>query len=108
MGRIIKLLTVHEILDVEHVQNLKRALFPPPALGETEGPEFRLTFEQGIEQSRLLAAFYRDAADIAGCAFFDAGSVVKTSPLDGVHLDAENTRAIGKAVAPIVRDILDL
>lgn len=80
----------------------------PPALGETEGPEFRLTFEQGIEQSRLLAAFYRDAADIAGCAFFDAGSVAKTSPLDGVHLDAENTRAIGKAVAPIVRDILDL
>ncbi|MEP7455548.1 SGNH/GDSL hydrolase family protein [Phyllobacterium sp. SB3] len=80
----------------------------PPALGETEGPEFRLTFEQGVEQSRLLAEFYRDAADFAGCAFFDAGSVAKVSPLDGVHLDAENTRAIGKAVAPIVRDILDL
>lgn len=80
----------------------------PPALGETEGPEFRLTFEQGIEQSRLLAEFYRDAADFAGCSFFDAGSVAKVSPLDGVHLDAENTRAIGKAVAPIVRDILDL
>jgi lysophospholipase L1-like esterase len=80
----------------------------PPALGATEGPEFRLTFEQGVEQSRLLAEFYRDAADMAGCAFFDAGSVAKTSPLDGVHLDAENTRAIGKAVAPIVRGILDL
>ncbi|EJM98043.1 SGNH/GDSL hydrolase family protein [Phyllobacterium sp. YR531] len=80
----------------------------PPALGETQGPEFRLTFEQGVEQSRLLADFYRDAADFAGCVFFDAGSVAKVSPLDGVHLDAENTRAIGKAVAPIVRDILDL
>ncbi|MHC1549021.1 SGNH/GDSL hydrolase family protein [Phyllobacterium sp. K27] len=80
----------------------------PPALGEAQRPEFRLTFEQGIEQSRLLAEFYRDAADMAGCAFFDAGSVAKTSPLDGVHLDAENTRAIGKAVALIVRGILDL
>jgi lysophospholipase L1-like esterase len=80
----------------------------PPALGETGGAEFRQTFEQGIGQSRLLAEFYRDAADIAGCAFFDAGSVARTSPLDGIHLDAENTRAIGKAVAPIVRDILEI
>lgn len=83
-------------------------IMSPPALGGAEGPEFRLTFEQGIEQSRLLAAFYRDAAEEAGCAFFDAGSVARTSSVDGVHLDAENTRAIGKAVAPIVRDMLEL
>ena len=80
----------------------------PPPLGETDGPEFRLVFEQGIEQSRLLAAFYEDAARQADCAFFDAGSVAKTSPVDGVHLDADNTRAIGKAIAPIVRGILDI
>jgi lysophospholipase L1-like esterase len=80
----------------------------PPALGETGAPDFRLTFGDGIEQSRLLAGLYKDVAELANCAFFDAGSVAKTSPLDGVHLDADNTRAIGKAIAPIVRDILDL
>ena len=34
--------------------------------------------------------------------------VAKTTPLDGVHLDAENTRKIGKALAPLVRVMLEL
>ena len=83
-------------------------IMSPPALTPIDELDFQRTFEQGIEQSRLLAAFYKNAAELADCAFFDASSVAKTSPLDGVHLDAENTRAIGKAIAPIVRDILEL
>ncbi|MBA8902708.1 MULTISPECIES: SGNH/GDSL hydrolase family protein [unclassified Phyllobacterium] len=83
-------------------------IMSPPALGDTGGPEFRLVFEQGIEQSRLLSAYYDDAAKEAACGFFDAGSVARTSPVDGVHLDRDNTRAIGKAIAPIVRGILDI
>ena len=83
-------------------------IMSPPALTPIDELDFQRTFEQGIEQSRLLAAFYKNAAELADCAFFDAGSVARTSPLDGVHLDAENTRAIGKAIAPIVRDILEL
>ena len=44
-----------------------------------------------------------------GCGFFDAGTVAQTTPLDGVHLDAANTRAIGTALAPVVRaDVGDL
>jgi lysophospholipase L1-like esterase len=43
-----------------------------------------------------------------GCGFFDAGSVAQTTPLDGVHLDAENTREIGKALTPIVRVMLEI
>ncbi|MGO4838100.1 arylesterase, partial [Rhizobiaceae sp. 2RAB30] len=43
-----------------------------------------------------------------GCEFFDADTVAETTPLDGVHLDAVNTRAIGKALAPLVRRTLDL
>jgi len=83
-------------------------IMSPPTLGPSGTDEFRLIFRDGVEQSHLLARFYGDAAELAGCTFFDAGSVAKTSPIDGVHLDAENTRAIGKAIAPIVRDILDL
>ncbi|TIW39370.1 MAG: arylesterase, partial [Mesorhizobium sp.] len=51
---------------------------------------------------------YSALADEAGCGFFDAGSVAATTPLDGVHLDAENTRNIGKALAPLVRVMLEL
>ena len=43
-----------------------------------------------------------------GCGFFDAGTVARTTPLDGVHLDAANTRAIGTALAPLVAKMLGL
>jgi lysophospholipase L1-like esterase len=54
----------------------------------------------------MLASLYRDLADETGCGFFDAGSVAKTSPLDGIHLDADNTRAIGRGLEPVVRMML--
>jgi lysophospholipase L1-like esterase len=34
--------------------------------------------------------------------------VALTTPLDGVHLDAENTRNIGEALTPVVRVMLEL
>jgi lysophospholipase L1-like esterase len=80
----------------------------PPPLCETAHPEFAAMFAGGVEQSRMLASFYSDLADVEGCGFFDAGSVAETSPLDGVHLDADNTRAIGKGLEPIVRLMLGL
>ncbi|MNL86917.1 hypothetical protein D3C87_2158390 [compost metagenome] len=63
-------------------------------------------FAGGIEQSAMLAPLYRDLADELDCGFFDAGSVARTTPLDGVHLDAENTRAIGRGLEPVVRMML--
>ena len=80
----------------------------PPPLSETADPEFAAMFAGGVEQSRMIAGFYADLADAEGCGFFDAGSVARTTPLDGVHLDAENTRAIGKGLEPIVRVMLGL
>ena len=40
--------------------------------------------------------------------FFDAGSVAKADPTDGGHLDTANTRAIGQALVPLVKKILDI
>jgi lysophospholipase L1-like esterase len=65
-------------------------------------------FAGGDEASRHLSALYAGLADELGCGFFDAGSVAATTPIDGVHLDAENTRAIGAALAPLVRVMLEL
>jgi lysophospholipase L1-like esterase len=56
----------------------------------------------------MLATLYADLADEIGCGFFDAGSVAQTTPLDGVHLDAANTRAIGKGIEPVVRMMLGI
>ena len=80
----------------------------PPPLCETANPEFAAMFAGGVEESRMVAGFYSDLADVEGCGFFDAGSVAVTTPIDGVHLDADNTRAIGRGLEPIVRMMLGL
>jgi lysophospholipase L1-like esterase len=80
----------------------------PPILCETADPIFSAMYSGAIEQSEMLASFYADLADEMGCGFFDASSVAVTTPIDGVHLDADNTRAIGKGLAPIVRVMLGI
>ncbi|RVB60852.1 arylesterase, partial [Mesorhizobium sp. M7A.F.Ca.CA.002.03.2.1] len=70
--------------------------------------EFKEMFAGGDDASKFLAPQYAALADEAGCGFFDAGSVAQTTPLDGVHLDAENTRNIGEALTPVVRVMLEL
>ncbi|MBN9243310.1 MAG: SGNH/GDSL hydrolase family protein [Mesorhizobium sp.] len=83
-------------------------LVAPPAVSQSDDAEYRIMFAGGDEASKHLAPLYAGLADEAGCGFFDAGSVATTSPLDGVHLDAENTRRIGAALAPLVRVMLEL
>ncbi|MDO9418850.1 SGNH/GDSL hydrolase family protein [Pararhizobium sp.] len=80
----------------------------PPVLSETADAAFAAMFAGGVEQSAMLGSLYADLADEKGCGFFDAASVAKTTPLDGVHLDADNTRAIGRGLEPMVRMMLGL
>jgi len=83
-------------------------LVSPPAVTRTDNLEFSRIFEGGNEASKHLAGYYKALAEEIGCGFFDAGSVAVTTPLDGVHLDAENTRAIGKGLAPLVKQTLGI
>jgi len=59
-----------------------------------------------IAESQRLGPLYRKLATELGHFFFDAGSVAKSSPVDGVHLDADETAKIGKALAAPVGEIL--
>ncbi len=81
-------------------------LVSPPPLCATQDADFAAMFDGGIDESKKLAPCYRTVADATGSAFFDAGTVATTTPLDGVHLDAANTRAIGAALTPIVATML--
>jgi len=83
-------------------------LVSPPPLCETQNSDFAAMFEGGVAESRKLAPLYAELARLNDCAFFDAGSVAHTTPLDGVHLDADNTRAIGAGLEPVVRQLLEL
>jgi lysophospholipase L1-like esterase len=62
-------------------------------------------FVGGAAKSRMLAGLYRVAAERLGAAFFDAGSVAEISPLDGIHLDGDQHRRIGEAVAEVVQQL---
>lgn len=53
-------------------------------------------------KSRRLAPFYAEVAARWGAAFFDAGTVIGPSPVDGVHFEAEDHRRLGAAIAEVV------
>lgn len=83
-------------------------LVSPPHLGKTEDEDFAGYFEHALAESKNLAPQYKRLAGETGCHFFDAASVAKADPTDGVHLDAANTRAIGTGLVPVVKGILSL
>lgn len=74
---------------------------PPPRRAETGAIK-----AEDILRAAGLAEAYRAVAEETGAAFFDAASVIECSPVDGVHLDAHQSRALGEALVPIVQDLL--
>ncbi len=58
-------------------------------------------------QSTLFGAVYANVAKKKGVDFLDAGAVVESSPIDGVHLEAAAHRALGRAMAEKIREILE-
>lgn len=60
-------------------------------------------FEGGAAKSQRLAAEVEAAAKRVGVPFLDAGQVVKVSPVDGIHYDAEANPALAEAFAAAIR-----
>lgn len=106
IDRLVKLIRHHDWGFGFEVPEI--LIVAPPAICETANAPFAAMFRGAIDESAMLASFYRDLADETGCGFFDAGSVAQTSPLDGIHLDADNTRAIGRGIEPVVRMLLGI
>jgi lysophospholipase L1-like esterase len=80
----------------------------PPRLVATKHPDLGPMFEGSIEESARLAEYHRCLSEDTGVTFFDAATVATVSPLDGAHLDTANTRALGAALVPIMKQVLGL
>jgi lysophospholipase L1-like esterase len=79
---------------------------PPPLNPEIEkGPVFGQMFKGGVEKSQQLPELYEAVAKMGGADFLNAGSVVSTDGVDGLHLTAESERKLGAAVAAKVKEI---
>lgn len=82
----------------------KVLLISPPPVGElTDMAEM---FEGAQEKSARFAGHYRYFAEQYGCGFLDAGAVISSSDVDGIHLQAGEHRKLGEAVAARIGEIL--
>lgn len=81
-------------------------LISPPPLGEEIDPAAAEAFAGGREKSVDLPRIYAGIAELAGEHFFDAGGVIQTDGVDGIHFSAETNAALGEAVATEVKSIL--
>jgi hypothetical protein len=75
-------------------------LIAPPPLGRQS--EFAEFFDGAAEKLAALPVHYRALAAQFGCDFFDAGTVVTTSDIDGIHWEASEHATLGAALAQLV------
>ncbi len=76
---------------------------PPPLATLTALAEM---FEGGLEKSLRFSEHFRSYSAWYDVNFFDAGSVIRSSDLDGIHLEANEHHKLGLAIAAEVQRIL--
>ena len=76
----------------------------PPPLGKLS--EFGEFLTGGTEKSKKFANYYQRISKQLGCEYLDAGKVIKSSTIDGVHFDEAEHVLLGKALADKVRTIV--
>jgi lysophospholipase L1-like esterase len=76
-------------------------LVAPPPILEVQG--LGAIFAGGAVKSQHLGAEIQAAAQRLGVPFLDAARVVKVSPIDGIHYDAEANPALAQAFAEAMR-----
>lgn len=73
----------------------------PPVTEAPKGP-IAEKFTGAENRCRGLADAYRAVCSQMACPFFDAGTVTTASRVDGVHLDRDQHRALGLAIANVL------
>lgn len=80
----------------------------PTGIIKTDDPYYAGIFEDTYEIFDQLAPLYKNLADDEGAHFFNAATVATGTSTDGIHLSAEDTIALGKALVAPVGKILDI
>lgn len=79
-------------------------LVAPPVISEVGS--FGQLFTGGRDKSKAFARCYALRADELGCEFYDAGSVVCSSLIDGIHWEAGQHRNMAEGVSIKLKEIL--
>ncbi|MBV1819694.1 SGNH/GDSL hydrolase family protein [Anaerosalibacter bizertensis] len=81
-------------------------IIPPPILipAEVREAEYLIPeFEKAIEKSKQFSKEFNRLLS-GQCHLLDSSKLIKTSEIDGMHLDPESHKILGKAVAKYIRD----
>lgn len=102
-----RLVSIVKTFPYKSNHNVPRLLVVSPPLAERGGDKFANHVMQGASSlSRQYADAYKLVADEHEVAFLDAAKFVDPDPMDGFHLDQENTIKLGKALIPAVSELL--
>lgn len=84
----------------------KPLIVAPPPLAPLPDAWFEGMFDGGHDKTKALPALYQALANFMKVDFFDAGSVISTDGVDGIHFTVENNHTLGAALAEKVQTIL--
>ena len=73
---------------------------PPPVI---DTPVLKGILGDCVELSRQLPPIYHQFASENGAEFLDAGTIINSSPSDGVHLEVEEHRKLAEAIAEKIK-----
>jgi lysophospholipase L1-like esterase len=76
-----------------------------PPMPRTPQGAMAAKFRGADERCVGLADAYAEVATEEGCSFFEAGTVASASPVDGVHLDADQHAALGQALVTVAQEL---
>ena len=79
-------------------------LVAPPPIAELS--DYDLLFEGALEKSLKFSRYFALAAKWYEVDFLDAGAVIQSSPVDGIHFEVEEHHKLGEAIAVKVREII--
>jgi hypothetical protein len=79
-------------------------LVAPPAMQEVDW--LGEMFHGGAAKSAVLGGLLRAVAERCEVPFIDAGEIVESSAVDGIHLDSDAHRRLGIEIAKVVQEAL--
>jgi len=78
-------------------------LAPPVLISDKSGTD---RYHGADIKSSSFAEQYRSVAERLGCEFFDTGTLIHSSMVDGIHWDQDAHQSLGKALAQRVPNLL--
>ena len=78
----------------------------PTYIEQDTESQFAMSDGHMVQKSKQLGGYYEQLANLYSCGYFDAATVIRSSLVDGVHLDADAHVTLGQALAPVCRELL--